>query len=129
MTLAQIRDLAQLAEQTKTRDLAKLAALLHQRESILQSLDALMQSRRQTERAAIANMHSAVNYDKWILAESARLTTNLQTLSQQEQTARAQAIQSSARVEALKLILERANQAELQQNRRRAERIGAPPDA
>lgn len=129
MTPSDIRKLISLAEHGKTRDLAIYAKSCKRLEDLGLQTDAIRANKRQNAVVSGGNFKNAALWQQWADAEIQKLQVKQLAEIVEKEHFRQIAFKSSAKVQALEMLLKTALKELLLTNRRRAEQNGLPPDA
>lgn len=129
MTPAEIRKLQSLAEQGKARDLARFASALRHHEGLIQQIDDIRADGHRNSLAAGNDFGVIARWQQWATQETKRLESEARQASLEIEELRLIAVKSSAKVNALEILLEKSLKAQLLNARRRAEQNGIQPDA
>lgn len=129
MTPAEIRKLQALAEQGKARDLAKFASAKRHRERLIQQVDDIRADGHRNSLAAGNEFGVIARWQQWAVLETKRLESEARQASLEIEGLRLIAAKSSAKVNAMEILLKKSLKAQLLNDRRRAEQNGVPPDA
>lgn len=129
MTPQQIRILLGLAQQKKTRDMAALTEQQRQIQQVDQVISTLDDKVCATNENILPEDISITSrWLGWAGQEKSRLLRSRHVLEQSAETARHTAAKSDAKTRVIDTLLNKAYKHELQENRRRAERMGQEPD-
>ncbi len=129
MTPDQIRILRELAEQKKTRDMLALTEQQRQIKQVDQVIGALADKVSATsENITAQDLATTARWLGWAGQEKSRLMQSRQSIEETKETARQTAAHSDAKTRVIDDLLAKAEKHELQENRRRAERMGREPD-
>lgn len=129
MTPAEIRKLQSLAEQGKARDLARFASALRYREDLVQQVTDIQADSHRNSLADGNEFGVIARWQQWATQETHRLESEARQTSLEIEEFRLIAAKSSAKVNALEILLEKSLKAQLLNDRRRAEQNGVQPDA
>jgi len=129
MTPDQIRVLLSLAEQKKTRDMAKLTEKQRQIQQVDQVIISLAEKvSTASENIKADDLAATARWLGWAGQEKSRLMQSRQTIENAAESARKTAARSDAKTRVIDDLLAKAEKHELQETRRRAERMGREPD-
>ncbi len=129
MKPAQIRILQGLAQQKKTRDMAALTQQQRQIQQVEQVISALSDKvTNASENISAEDLATTSRWLGWAGQEHSRLQKSRQSLEQAKEIARKAAALSDAKTRVIEDLLAKADQYEILENRRRAERMGREPD-
>ena len=129
MTPSDIRKLISLAEHGKTRDLAIYAKSCNRLDNLALETESIRTSKRQNAVVNDGNFKTAALWQRWAEMEIGKLQGKQQVEMLEKERFRQIAFKSSAKVQALGMLLKAALKEQLLTNRRRAEQNGLPPDA
>ncbi len=129
MTPSEIRKLVELAEYGKTKDLAIYANHVQKTEAISRKIHDLNADVRRNALSSGHDLAVSARWHAWAESEQQKLEGKAHEAAHDKELARKLAVKSSARVQALEMLLKKALAEQLILNRRRAEQNNVPPDA
>ena len=129
MTPSDIRKLISLVEHGKNRDLATYAKSCERFDETARQIESIQIDKRQNAVVSEGHFKALALWQRWAETELRKKLVQQQTEALEKERLRQVAFKSSAKVQALEMLLKTALKEQLSTSRRRAEQNGVSPDA